>query len=80
MTPDPQSSRADTIAAALIYLMTHYARTGCPKLAVCVSRHMQCLAVHPDAPPVLRDICASLHGTWAQPGKPGQETSAASLH
>jgi hypothetical protein len=29
--------------------MTHYARTGCPKLAVCVSRHMQCLAVHPDA-------------------------------
>jgi hypothetical protein len=35
--------------------MTHYARTGCPRLAVCVSRHMQALALHPDAVPVLRD-------------------------
>jgi len=26
---------------------------------------MQCLALHLDAPPVVRDICASLHGAWA---------------
>ena len=52
--------------AALLYLMTHYARTGCPRLAVCVARHMQCLALHPDAPPVVRDICASLHGAWSE--------------
>jgi hypothetical protein len=26
---------------------------------------MQCLALHPDAPLVVRDICASLHGAWA---------------
>jgi hypothetical protein len=31
--------------------MTHYARTGCPRLAVCVE--------------VVRDICAGLHGTWS---------------
>jgi hypothetical protein len=62
--PDPEASRADTITAALLYLMTHYARTGCPRLAVCVARHMQCLALHPDAPPVVRDICASMHGAW----------------
>jgi len=57
-------NRAETITAALLYLMTHHARTGCPRLAVCVARHMQCLAVHPDAPPVVREICASLHGVW----------------
>lgn len=69
-TPDPEASRAETVAAALIYLMTHYARTGCPRLAVCISRHMQCLALHPHAPQVLRDTCASLHGSWASQGLP----------
>jgi hypothetical protein len=64
--PDPEESRVEIIAAAAIYLMTHYARTGCPGLALCVSRHLQCLALHPDAPPVLRDICASLHGCWSE--------------
>ena len=74
--PDPHASRADTIAAALLYLMTHYARTGCPRLALCISRHMQCLALHPDAPTVVRDICASLHGAWQQaavPSAPGRQ-------
>jgi hypothetical protein len=63
---DVESSRAETVAAALLYLMTHYARTGCPRLALCISRHMQSLALHPDAPAVLRDICASLHGAWSE--------------
>lgn len=62
---EEEPSRVETVIAALIYLMTHYARTGCPRLAVCVSRHMQCLATHPDATPVIRDICAGLHGAWA---------------
>jgi hypothetical protein len=56
--------RVDIVVATLLYLMTHYARTGCPRLALCISRHMQCLATHPDAAPVVRDICASLHGAW----------------
>ncbi|MDH4094513.1 MAG: hypothetical protein OEV81_06965 [Betaproteobacteria bacterium] len=64
--PEPDATRAETVMAALLYLMTHYARTGCPKLAVCVSRHMQCLALHPDAPAVVRDVCASLHGAWGE--------------
>jgi hypothetical protein len=61
---DDQESRPEIVVAALIYLMTHYARTGCPRLALCISRHMQCLSLHPDAPLVLRDMCASLHGAW----------------
>ncbi|MBI3374819.1 MAG: hypothetical protein HY017_24105 [Betaproteobacteria bacterium] len=71
--PDPDASRAETITASLLYLMTHYARTGCPRLALCVSRHMQCLATHPDAAPVLREICADLHGAWAQAAGPNVE-------
>jgi hypothetical protein len=67
---ESDESRVETITAALLYLITHYARTGCPQLAVCVSRHMQCLALHPDAAPVLRDMCASLHGAWTRAAAP----------
>ena len=80
--PDPEATRSETIVAALIYLMSHYARTGCPRLALCVSRHMQCLAAHPEAPHVVRDICAGLHGAWAEAAGQGQTARAerTSLH
>ncbi len=74
-TENEVESRAETVTAALLYLMTHYARTGCPRLAVCISRHMQCLALHPDAPKVVRDICASLHGPWAQAAEAKNDTT-----
>jgi hypothetical protein len=79
-TPEPDASRPDTVAAALLYLMTHYARTGCPRLALCVSRHMQCLAMHPDASPVIRDICAGLQGAWQQAARTGSRDSDGVLH
>ena len=60
------NDRLETLTAALLYLMTQHARTGCPRLAAQVSRHMQWLALHPQAQPVVRDVCASLHGTWAR--------------
>jgi hypothetical protein len=34
---------------------------------------MQCLAAHPEAPGVLRDICASLHGAWSHAALPPGE-------
>lgn len=70
-----EEARVETITAALIYLMTHYARTGCPRLALCVSRHMQCLACHPDATDVVRDICASLHGAWERAAASSAESA-----
>jgi hypothetical protein len=76
---DPDSSRPETVTAALLYLMTHYARTGCPRLALCISRHMQCLATHPDAAPVLRDICAGMHGAWQEAACAGR-CSGDALH
>lgn len=76
---EADTSRAETVTAALLYLMTHYARTGCPQLALCVSRHMQCLATHPDAAPVVRDICAALHGAWSR-AVAEEGTESAPLH
>jgi hypothetical protein len=73
-TRDPEETRVETLTAALLFLMTQYARTRCPKLAVCVSRHMQCLALHPDAPNVVRDVCASLHGPWADAAGQGDDS------
>lgn len=71
-------SRAETVTAALLYLMTHYVRTGCPGLAICISRHMQCLATHPDASQVVRDICAALHGAWSEAAEP--QARSGSVH
>ena len=62
--PDLEMPRPEFLSAALIYLMTHYVRTGCPRLAVCVLRHMEALALHGKADPVLRDTCASLRCVW----------------
>ena len=63
---DCESPRIETLVAALIYLMTHHAQSGCPRLALFVSRHLQCLALHPDAAPIVRDMCASVHGAWTR--------------
>jgi len=73
LKPEADTSRPEVLAAALIYLMTHYVRTGCPRLALCVSRHMQCLAVHPDASPLVRDTCAGLHGAWQRAATAGAD-------
>ena len=70
MQSEHAEPRADILAAALLYLMTQYTRTGCPRLALCVSRHLQCLAVHSGAATVVRDTCAALHRAWTEPGGP----------
>jgi len=80
-TAESQASRPQTLIAGALYLMTHYARTGCPRLALCISKHLQCIAVHPDADPVIRDICAGMHGAWAAAaGENGGVLSDARMH
>lgn len=78
-TIEPQASHPRTLIAAALYLMTHYARTGCPRLALCISRHLQCLAVHPEADPVIRDTCAVLHAAWTEAACEGR-TSVLGAH
>lgn len=63
--PDPAASRVDTLTSALLYLMSSYHRTPCPRIALMVLRHMEAICGHQQAPPVLRQMCAGLCGDWA---------------
>jgi hypothetical protein len=65
-TIDLENCSPESLLAAALYLMTRYTGTGCPGLARCVAQHLQCLCVHPDADPVIRDICAGLQGAWSK--------------
>lgn len=78
---NPHAGRPQALIAAALYLMTHYVRTGCPRLALCISRHLQCIAVHPEADPVVRDICAATHAAWAETaGANSPPSSGAHVH
>jgi hypothetical protein len=62
---DPASPHLQTLVAALLYLMSRHARSGCPRLAACISEHLHRISLHPDAAPLVREVCAGLRGTWA---------------
>ncbi|MGQ0545137.1 MAG: hypothetical protein ACT4P3_07365 [Betaproteobacteria bacterium] len=66
MERKPEDIPADTLVAAMVYLMTRYERTRCRWLALRIAQHMQWLAIHPEAGAALRDACAALHGAWAR--------------
>ena len=63
---DTEPACGETILASLIFLLTHYAWSGGPQLAMYVTRHIECVCVHPDIAPVVRNVCASLHAEWAE--------------
>ncbi len=62
--PDPQLSRLETVLGAVLYLMTAYHRTGCPRIAACIAAHLDCLAAHPHADPTIREVCAGMREEW----------------
>jgi hypothetical protein len=62
--PDPGLSRVETVLGAVLYLMTAYHRTRCPRIAACVAAHLECLAAHPHADATIRDVCAGMRDEW----------------
>jgi hypothetical protein len=62
--PDPQLSRLETVLGAVLYLMTAYHRTRCPRIAGCVAAHLDCLAAHPHADSTIRAVCAGMREEW----------------
>lgn len=62
--PDKHTSRVETVLAALLYLMTAYHRTRCPRIAACVAAHLDCLADHPGADATIREVCAGMRTEW----------------
>lgn len=63
-TPDPTLSRPEIVLGAVLYLMTAYQRTRCPRIAACVAAHLDCLAAHPQADPTIREVCAGMCAQW----------------
>jgi hypothetical protein len=62
--PDPQQSRAETLVSAVLYLMTAYHRTRCPRIAACVAAHLECIARHPQVDSTIRQVCAGMCDEW----------------
>ena len=59
-----QPSCVETVLAALLYLMTAYQRTRCPRIAACVAAHLDCVADHPGADAAIRAVCAGTRREW----------------
>ncbi len=76
----PDDARYEIVVASLIYLMTQYGRTQCPRLARCVDGHLQWLALHPKADAIVRDMCASLRTAWQVTPGATTVTTPARLH
>ena len=70
-------SRPAVIIAALLYLITAYQRTPCPCVALCIVRHLECLACHDAADPVIRQICDAVRDTWALVAATAQQRASA---
>ena len=60
-TPD---TRSELLVAALLYLVTAHARKPCPGLASCIARHYTCLARHPEAHRLIREVAAAYAHEW----------------
>jgi hypothetical protein len=57
-------NRPELVLAALLYLVTAYRRRQCPGIASCIARHFACLARHPEAHRLIREIAAASAAEW----------------
>ena len=57
-----------TLFAAALYLVTNYARSGCPLLCRMVMRQLACIQAHPDesVTQAMRDTCRKLQEEWGR--------------
>lgn len=61
---DPHTCRIETLIGALLYLMTAYQRNRRRDVALSITAHLNCLARHPDATDIVRQIARGLAGDW----------------
>jgi hypothetical protein len=63
--PEPE-----TLIAAVLYLATNYARTGCPMLCAMLVRQLTCIRNHPSdsVSPSFRETCSKLLVEWGRIG------------
>lgn len=61
---DPARCRIETLISGLLYMMTAYRRRSCPRLALSIAAHLDCLAHHPDAADTVRQVASGMCGEW----------------
>ena len=67
LDPATDHRKAELIASATLFLMAKYACDGSSaRLASIIARHLEVLAEHPDAGPVMRGTCEQLLDQWDQ--------------
>ena len=65
--PHHDSGKPDVMLAAVLYLMSAYAKNGgCPKLAHVILRHLELIAHRSDVPSVVTSTCGQLALHWEQ--------------
>ncbi|MES2561257.1 MAG: hypothetical protein V4637_00870 [Pseudomonadota bacterium] len=77
---DSSDPRPELLVAALFYLVTAHARTQCFALGSCIARHFTCLARHPEAHRLIRDVGVVYGHEWeatacASRGGPSQSAA-----
>ena len=60
----PEPARPEIVLGALLHLVTAYRNTRCPGVAACIARHFRCLAAHPSAHRIVREIAAAATPEW----------------
>lgn len=68
--PECETPEPETLIAAVLYLATNYARTGCPMLCTMLVRQLACIRNHPSdsVSPSLRETCGKLLVEWGRIG------------
>ena len=64
MPVDDSEEHGDRLVAATLYLMSCHARTGCPRLACLIERHMCLIGRHAGVTDRVRDIAQKLAASW----------------
>lgn len=59
-----EAPRPKILVGALLHLMSAHRRNQCPRLALVIARHLECLARHPDASTIVRQISLGVCGEW----------------
>ncbi len=60
----PDAPRSEVILGAVLFLMSAYPLTQCPRIAAAIERHLECLAGRAELDAVLRDLCTAMRAEW----------------
>lgn len=76
MNRDECEGEADRLVAAILYLMSCHARSGCPRLACLIRCHLESLGRHAHATQHVRHTARRLGAQWEAIHRHGEAKAA----